>query len=379
MADDAGFTIAAIAGKGMGVRATRSYRKGDMILCEAALLTGSRNEGEAALEARFAALSPRDQSRVMALHDCHAAPGGTEEGGGKATKTVFGIMATNSLPLGIGADVSGLFPIISRFNHSCVANVHHSYNALLGMETVYANEDIAPGTEMCNCYISRLKYTDRNARQARLRGEFGFACACAACALPLGAARINSNRRRRQLADLDRSGARHLRDGDRAAAERDAARFVELLEAEGITDPSIRARAEFRAYKAARGGGRHAGARAWLAAAHASVLAAEGPASPATVKLKKLVDDPDESDASCSSSSSSSAGESSAATDEAEAAAAVAGVEDGDGDDLCCTVGCCKPARTTCSRCRARRYCSAACQRRDWKDGHRGACEVGLK
>ena len=190
MMDDAGFEIVPIEHKGLGVRARRAYRRGEMILCEPAILVGSHGH-RAALEQRYDALTTEKQRQVMMLSDCHA------DGG---EKTVFGVMGTNSLPLGAGATTSGLFPIVSRFNHSCAANVHHAWNANLSMETVFANEDIPAGAELCNCYIDRLRFPDRTARRARLRRAFGFDCACEACALPVGAARIKSNQRRRKIA-----------------------------------------------------------------------------------------------------------------------------------------------------------------------------------
>ncbi|TYI22745.1 hypothetical protein ES332_A06G124400v1 [Gossypium tomentosum] len=43
-------------------------------------------------------------------------------------------------------------------------------------------------------------------------------------------------------------------------------------------------------------------------------------------------------------------------------------------DHFPCAV-CSNPASKKCSRCKSVRYCSSACQRVDWKDGHKTKCK----
>ena len=64
---------------------------------------------------------------------------------------VMAVFATNNFL--IPPSELGVFVTASRLNHSCVPNVHHSYNPTLKSATVYAIRDIEPNEELLTSYI----------------------------------------------------------------------------------------------------------------------------------------------------------------------------------------------------------------------------------
>ena len=61
---------------------------------------------------------------VFSLHDRLASSDNISNGRSPCKKTLWGIWQTNSVPLG-SYRVSGIFPTVSRINHSCRPNAHH--------------------------------------------------------------------------------------------------------------------------------------------------------------------------------------------------------------------------------------------------------------
>lgn len=92
---------------------------------------------------------------------------------------ITGIAETNSLPLGSFSNIYGIFPTISRINHSCVPNVYHSWNCFKKFETVYALKDIEKNEEIVTSYIDL--YADRDTRKNQLKKSFRFICCCQIC------------------------------------------------------------------------------------------------------------------------------------------------------------------------------------------------------
>jgi len=65
-----------------------------------------------------------------------------------------GIVKTNAMPLGTNASSGGIFPNCSRFNHSCCSNASYSWCNKLGLERVFAVQDIKEGEEISVSYLS---------------------------------------------------------------------------------------------------------------------------------------------------------------------------------------------------------------------------------
>jgi hypothetical protein len=162
------------------------------------------------VEARLSAQSNAVQRAFWAL--CQNAEHGT-------VKHAFGIWLSNAYPTD-GSDAqsaersSAVFTHICRLNHSCNPNLHCSWNAALGRQTVYALCDIESGQELTVSYLPTLE-RPRETRRAALRRLFGFTCECPACSLS-GDALAASERRRARLERLEEE-MRAAADPSRAA------------------------------------------------------------------------------------------------------------------------------------------------------------------
>ncbi|KAK4494593.1 hypothetical protein PRZ48_013949 [Zasmidium cellare] len=104
---------------------------------------------------------------------------------------VMGIFAVNNFEMPKGA--LGLFPNGARLNHSCVPNVHHSYNPTLNKLTVHAVRDIFQGEELVMNYMGQHShFWTHTKRWEYLRSRYGFTCQCEACSDTTG---TNDSRR----------------------------------------------------------------------------------------------------------------------------------------------------------------------------------------
>jgi hypothetical protein len=96
--------------KGRGLFAMRDIRIGELIIAEAPLFTASSPMGIMRAVNRLSAV---DRARLDDLSDVYSP---------SAPKPMT-IFKTDAMPLGSGSLEGGLFPIISRINHSCDPNV----------------------------------------------------------------------------------------------------------------------------------------------------------------------------------------------------------------------------------------------------------------
>lgn len=97
-------------------------------------------------------------------------------------KSIEGIFETNGLPIGDTDDL-GLYPVISRFNHSCANNAIYAWSSELNAQVVIAVRDIAFGEEICVSYFD-CRFLPRRFRQARTLSSWSFECECGVCAMP---------------------------------------------------------------------------------------------------------------------------------------------------------------------------------------------------
>ena len=81
------------------------------------------------------------------LSDCKV-----EEG---EESTELGIWRTNNFALGRSNTRSknGIFPRLSRFNHSCVPSAEFRWNEILNRQEIRAIRDIIPGEEITLCSV----------------------------------------------------------------------------------------------------------------------------------------------------------------------------------------------------------------------------------
>lgn len=98
---------------------------------------------------------------------------------------VMSIFAANAYSIVSGG--AAAYATASRLNHSCVPNVHHSYNPTLREVTVYAARDIGAEEELLTTYLGGpAAYQSAVERRDALCKRYGFTCFCPACSDPTG-------------------------------------------------------------------------------------------------------------------------------------------------------------------------------------------------
>lgn len=145
-------------------------------------------------------------------------------------RTVLSIYAANAF--------DGVFLLGSRFNHSCIPNVHFSFNRTLEKETFHAIRDITAGEELTIMYTDGTNRT-RGQRQAEL-DKWGFRCTCPACEdTPPGRER---ERKRALLFVFDQELAMHAHFGT-AQSHKKALQTVQSMAAmqksEGLVNRTL--------------------------------------------------------------------------------------------------------------------------------------------
>lgn len=221
--------LESIPGKGKGLIATRDISPGTLILSEPPLITTDVIQSIETTEqdlARALKALPKDSQRAyLSLHNNY--PG---------KNPLSNIVRSNGYPLGPNSDVGGVFPTVSRINHSCRPNAKHSWNPSLRQQTVYALRPIPAGDELS---LSYLQGGTSEQRQQELQSAFGFTCRCEVCALPAAALRESDARLRRAQKLHDAIGdARACRlDPGRVVA--DGRALLALYAEDGVEDDRV--------------------------------------------------------------------------------------------------------------------------------------------
>ncbi|KAK1235812.1 hypothetical protein PQX77_000946 [Marasmius sp. AFHP31] len=174
---------------GDGAFATRTLRRGELILEEAPLVPFVEEvPTNAQLHRAMNALSPTELCQVLSLHN--AKPAG-------APKGIFSeIYSTNAFA------AAGLCFMACRFNHSCSPNARGSFHEKQQYR-IYALTDIAAGEEIFIPYIQgrNIYGSTREQRRSRLYFAHGFKCMCKTCSLPQNEVE-KSDARRSKLKEL---------------------------------------------------------------------------------------------------------------------------------------------------------------------------------
>ncbi|KAM6538617.1 hypothetical protein FALCPG4_000480 [Fusarium falciforme] len=158
------FAVAQSRIAGWGAFAARDLKYGDRILVERPLLVADTNS----LFKEFERLSPWQREVALGLHANSSVKPGTPR--------LQAVWMANCFSIGIG-DKAGLFPIASRFNHSCRPkdNIEYTFNPdNETLEMVVKADTIPAGEELTISYGTRRTPID-------LYYRFGFKCCCGAC------------------------------------------------------------------------------------------------------------------------------------------------------------------------------------------------------
>lgn len=189
--NDAPFALKPSApGHGWGAFATKPIKRGSVILREQALFAIPKHHDDITELDVLAAFrkSPRTtQWQFLSLRDDAGAP----------FTNIAKAFAENSFAIGVpevGAPRHGFFPLLSRFNHSCLPNaaVPIDKDAPRDTPAIHATRDIAAGEEIAFSYDPRFA-----SQTARERHEsLGFVCDCPACRPGTAFQRASDLRRR---------------------------------------------------------------------------------------------------------------------------------------------------------------------------------------
>jgi len=146
-------------------------------------------------------LTDEQEEQFYSLSDCKS------EEGEEATE--MGIWRTNNFALGRTHSKcsNGIFPKLSRFNHSCVPTAEFRWNERRQMQEIRAIRHIRVGQEICLCYFTtKVLEQSKAERQEYLQTRYGFLCDCDACRLTGEDLEVDDNRRlevRSLRADID--------------------------------------------------------------------------------------------------------------------------------------------------------------------------------
>ncbi|RDL41860.1 uncharacterized protein BP5553_01839 [Venustampulla echinocandica] len=155
------------------------------------------------------------------------------------TTQYSGIVKSNAIPYSLdrragGAERIGIFPTLSRINHSCHPNAQQTWNSELRAVTIHAFRDIAVNEEITISYAPEAIIDEKY-----LKDKYNFACSCEWCLAPAEVrAESNNNRaeivlRNEHLHNMIKAG---LSEQDQGLAILAAKQLFTLLRTENIVD-----------------------------------------------------------------------------------------------------------------------------------------------
>lgn len=174
------YYITEIPGKGVGVVANQTIRRGTRIMAwtPALVVHGSFSE-ELDEDDQYQLLDKAVEELPSPLRQTYMAQLG-HFGGHK----VDDILNTNAFNMALGTDGDThltAFPEVSRFNHDCRPNIVFHIDNVNLVHYTYAGRDIQIGEELTLSYLDEFRV--RKVRRDRARRSWGFVCTCPQCML----------------------------------------------------------------------------------------------------------------------------------------------------------------------------------------------------
>ncbi|KAK8128153.1 SET domain-containing protein 5 [Apiospora sp. TS-2023a] len=279
------WVVKPVPNAGNGAVALRKIARGERIMADVPLFVVPTTVNDVKTMQQIIALGLKKASKEQAREFL------TLDNAHKANGPLVGTASTNVHPMGGGgATEAGLFLAACRINHACVPNAQNKWRKDLGRMTVHAARDIAAGEEITLTYLPALfPWAER---QTILKDHFGFKCACATCAIPPGEKRDASDRRRKEINELDEKvgdGKRIVKNAEEML--HDAWRKLKLLREEGITDAWV-SRAWHDAFQIAIANGDQARAKVFAERDYEATVACEGNDSPEAAQTMQWVKSP---------------------------------------------------------------------------------------
>lgn len=188
-----GFIVDGAGESGLGIFARRTFATGDLIWIERPLVIVPEEMIDNVWKSIECRLKPESAKTIIGLRNAH--PLGTD--------SLEGSLRTNF----IGIDIStctttvsyrGLFPIISRANHSCCSNATYHFDPSTMALELRAARPVESEEEIHIQYIDVLQ--PKRVRRKLLRELYFFECGCPPCALLDGSpAQSESDTRRSRI------------------------------------------------------------------------------------------------------------------------------------------------------------------------------------
>ncbi|KAI1258621.1 SET domain-containing protein [Xylariaceae sp. FL1019] len=217
------FREANMLGKGIGLKANRTIRKGEVLLTRGPTLV-AQVDGLVALEEGTRDLLYDLSMEKLPRHRRNAFM--AQMGNG-----VHGKIETNCFQMFVhgagdrGTSHLGCYPEMARMNHDCRPNVHYRLSNMT--LTAVAARDITPNEELSVSYVD--VFLQSKERKERVR-SWGFECVCSLCRSPKNETDA-SDARLRRIAQLqaDLNNFEQLKVTADTGAE-----YVALVEEEGL-------------------------------------------------------------------------------------------------------------------------------------------------
>jgi hypothetical protein len=177
---------------GLGIFAQHFHATGDLIWEERPLVIVPEELIPDVWQSVSRRLGANEQELIMALRNAHPAD----------VDIIEGILRTNFIGIEISPSTSasyrGLFPVISRANHSCCSNATYYFNAETMALELRAAREISPEEEIHVQYIDVL--LPKCERLSLLQELYFFRCMCPSCTFPDGSSeQLNSDDNRRRI------------------------------------------------------------------------------------------------------------------------------------------------------------------------------------
>ncbi|KZS89642.1 SET domain-containing protein [Sistotremastrum niveocremeum HHB9708] len=179
------YEIVEYPGKGKGLRAVRDIELGEIIVMERPLLIVcgvNKFNMSGPLGGAIDLLKPRAKKEYLELFNCWK--------GEKGKSEIEGILQTNGMRIDMeswGAkpedgSFTGIFPVFSRMNNSCMPNCQFYFSQRSLSGVVRAVRPIKKGEELEVHYLG--SYHSAKDRQALFQSAYKFTCTCPACDPP---------------------------------------------------------------------------------------------------------------------------------------------------------------------------------------------------
>ncbi|KZT34989.1 SET domain-containing protein [Sistotremastrum suecicum HHB10207 ss-3] len=179
------YEIVEYPGKGKGLRAVRDIELGEIIVMERPLLIvcgANKFNMSGPLGGAIDLLKPRAKKEYLELFNCWK--------GEKGKSEIEGILQTNGMRIDMeswGAkpedgSFTGIFPVFSRMNNSCMPNCQFYFSQRSLSGVVRAVRPIKKGEELEVHYLG--SYHSAKDRQALFQSAYKFTCTCPACDPP---------------------------------------------------------------------------------------------------------------------------------------------------------------------------------------------------